>query len=106
MRNWPFLSLFVTLAVPQLLGVLLYFRLIRFSKKLAFALGFLAPGIVFFILAQSFFSAGFREAAARGDVGCGMPALAAAFMLLAGTALQLFVALIVQLVLLKRARLS
>ena len=106
MRNWPFLSLFCTLAVPQLLGVLLYFRLIRFSKWLAFALGSIAPAVLFFGLAHSFFSASLREVAARGEVGCGMPGLAVAFMLLAGTALQLFVALIVQLVLLKRARLS
>ena len=106
MPTWSFLALISTFAVPQLLGVLLYFRLIRFSKWLAFALGFLAPGIVFFILTYSFFSAGLSEAAARGEVGCGMPGLAAAFMLLTGTALQLFVALIVQLVLLKRARLS
>lgn len=106
MDYWPFLALFVTLAVPQLLGVLLYFRLIRFSKWLAFALGSLAPAVAFFILAYSFFSAGLSEAAAKGEVGCGMPGVAAAFMLLAGTVFQLFVALIVQLVLLKRARLS
>lgn len=105
MRIWPFLTLFSTLAVPQLLGVLLYFRLIRFSKWLAFTLGLLTPAILFFILVLSFFSAGLGDVA-RGDVGCGMASLAVAFMLLTGTALQLFVALIVQIVLLKRARLS
>ena len=91
---WRLLSLFSTFALPQLLGVLLYFRLVRFSRWLAFALGVLTPGLLFFYLAPSFFFAGLREAT---NNSCGMPALGAAVMLLFGTAVQFVVALIVQL---------
>lgn len=97
MAVWTLVSLVSVFVLPQLLGVLLYFRLIRFSKWLAFALGVLAPGVLFFVLGPAFFFAGLREAAARGEViSCGMPAVAAGFMLLLGTGVQLIVAFFVQ----------
>lgn len=98
---WTHLLLFSTFAVPQLLGVLLYFRLSRW-RRLAFTLGILTPVILFFFLSPLFFFAGLREAAARGELTCGMPALAAAFMVLAGSVVQLVVAFIIQLWLFKK----
>lgn len=98
MTLWESVSLLSTFVLPQLLGVLLYFRLIKFSKWLAFALGVLAPAVVFFFVAQSFFFAGLREAAERGEpMGCGMPGVAAGLILLLGTGASLLVALFVQL---------
>jgi hypothetical protein len=88
--------------LPQVLGVLLYFRFIRFSSWLAYILGVLTPAALFFYLAPSFFFAGLREAQLKGEVTCGMPAVAAAFMVLLGTASQVFVGLIVQLYLFRK----
>jgi hypothetical protein len=102
MALWTFLLLISTFALPQLLGVLLYFRLIRFSRWSAFTLGALTPGVLFFYLAPSFFFAGLREAQVKGEVTCGMPVLAAAIMVLLGTVAQVFVALIVQLYLFRK----
>jgi hypothetical protein len=100
---WGLLLLISTFVVPQLLGVLLHFRLIRFSKWLAFALGALTPAAAFFVLAPYFFFAGLREAASRGEVmNCGMPAMAAAFMVLLGTGVQVVVGLIVHVYLLRK----
>ena len=91
-----------TFVLPQLLGVLLYFRLIRFSRWVAFTLGVLTPAALFFYLGPLFFFAGLREAQVKGEVTCGMPALAAAFFVLLGVAAQVFVALVVQLYILRR----
>jgi len=100
---WRLSLLFSTFALPQLLGVLLYFRLVRFSRWLAFALGLLAPAVLFFFLAPAYFVAGMREIDG-GQPSCGMPAVAAAFMILSGTVAQLIVGLVVQLRLLRRRR--
>lgn len=102
MLLWTLLLLFSTFALPQLLGVLLYFRLARWPRWLAFTLGISTPVILFFFLSQLFFFAGLREAAARGEVTCGLPAMAATFMVLAGTVVQIVVALTVQLWLFKK----
>lgn len=100
---WGLLLLISTFVVPQLLGVLLHFRLIRFSRWLAFTLGALTPAAMFFVLAPHFFFAGLREAASRGEImPCGMPAVAAAFMVLSGTGAQVVVGLIVHVYLLFR----
>ena len=102
MTAWRFLLLAGVFVFPQLLGVLLYYRLSRAPRWFVFIAGALVPAMLFFWLAPIFFSAGLREPHARG--GCGMPALAAAFFLLAGTMLQLGAGLITQMVLLKRGR--
>jgi hypothetical protein len=86
-----------TFVFPQLLGLLLYFRLSRFPKWLAHAVGILAPAALFFYLAPLFFFSGFREAQMRGETfNCGMAAAAATALFLLGTAAELFVGLIVQ----------
>ena len=84
-----------TFVFPQLLGVLLYFRLTRFPKWIAFILGVLTPPALFIFLAPSFFFDGLSEAQLKGE-RCGMPAAAAGFLLLLGTVAQAFVSLIVQ----------
>ena len=99
---WRWLLLISTFGFPQVLGVLLYFRLIRFSSRLACVLGVLTPAALFFYLAPSFFFAGLREAQLNGEVTCGMPAVAAAFMVLLGTAAEVCVGLIVQLYLFRK----
>jgi hypothetical protein len=90
-------------AFPQLLGVLLYFRVSRVSRWLAVIAATLAPALFFFWLTRMLFMAQMREAYARGEV-CGMPGLACAILLLAGTTIHLVVALITQLALLASRR--
>ena len=98
-----FLLLAVILVFPQLLGILLYFRLSRAPRWLAFILAALAPAIVFFFLAPIHLFAGMREGYARGE-GCGMPVMAATLMLFAGTIIELGGGLFAQVVLVTRRR--
>jgi hypothetical protein len=84
---WVLLTLLSVMAIPQLLGVLLFFRLVRFSRWLAFILGTLAPPLVFFFLLARIASASFAEA--KEPMSCGMAAVAVGFMILMGTAVHL-----------------
>ena len=81
------------LVYPQLLGVLLFLR-IRRLKLLATIVGVLAPPILFFFLSPIYLFAGIREAQAKGELTCGMPALGALMLVFIGTALEFFFALI------------
>jgi hypothetical protein len=101
---WRLLALGSMFVFPQLLGVLLYFRLVRRSRRLAFALGFLVPAVLFFFLAPLFFFAGFPEAESNRQGGCGMASMAAALIVVAGTAAELIVSVPVQLYLFRRNR--
>ena len=83
------LSLFV---FTQLLGVLLYFRLARLPKWVAFIFCVVGTTFAFLYLSPLYFFAGLREAQLRGELNCGMPAAAAAVMVLIGTGFQLFIA--------------
>ena len=83
-------------AFPQLLGILLYFRLRRAPRWLAAIVAALAPGVVFLWLSPIFLFAGLREAYATGEVRCGMPALGALMMLFAGTTFQLLLSVTTQ----------
>jgi hypothetical protein len=89
---------FCMFAFPQLLGILLYFRLSRVSRWLAVIVAALAPAFIFFWLTRIFLFAELREVYARGE-GCGMPALGAALLLFFGTAIQLVLGVIAQVVL-------
>ena len=100
-----FLLFASVLIFPQLLGILLYYRLSRAPRWIAAIAAGLLPAIVFFWLAPLFFFAGIREAYARGErTGCSMPSLAAAFFVLAGTVGQLFVGVFAQMILSARRR--
>ena len=100
---WRFLLLFGIFAFTQLLGVLLYFRLRWAPRWIAVIAGILAPAVFFVFLAPIFLFAGMREAS-DGRPGCGNPAMGAILLLYAGTIVQLFVGLVVQMVLLARRR--
>ena len=101
---WRFLLLASTFVLPQLIGVLLFFRLVRRSRWLAFAFGILVPAGLFLYLAPLFFFPAGTETLNRS--GCGMPALAAALMVLAGTVAELIVSLPIQLYLFRHNRRS
>lgn len=95
---WRYLLLISVFAFPQLLGILLYFRLGRAPRWMAVIAGVMSPAIVFVLLAPIFIFAGVREAYARGEA-CGMPALAAVIFLFFGTIIQLVLAVISQVIL-------
>jgi len=108
METWLIVGRFLLfgsiLIFPQLLGILLYYRLSRAPRWIAAIAAALLPAIVFFWLGPIFFFAGIREAYARDRSGCGMPAVAAGILFLAGTTIQLLVGLFTQIVLSARRR--
>jgi hypothetical protein len=93
------LSFISLLVFPQLLGVLVYFRLTRLPNWIAVTLAALTPPLVFFFLSPVFFFAGMREAQAKGELTCGMPAMAALMMVFTGSIAEFLGGLIVQSVL-------
>jgi hypothetical protein len=100
---WRFLLLAVILVFPQLLGILLYFRLSRVPRWVAAIAAALAPAVFFFWFTRLLMIAAFRETYAHGE-GCGMPAVAAGILLLAGTTIQLFGGIFTQMILSSRRR--
>lgn len=86
---WALLTWVSVMAIPQLLGVLLFFRLTRYSRWLALLFGTLAPPLLFFSLVASITSASFRAAEAKGPVPCGNAAVAVGIIILLGTAIHL-----------------
>ena len=100
---WRFLLLAGLLVFPQLLGVLLYYRLRRAPRWFAFIVAALVPALVFFFLSPIYFFAGIREAYDRGE-RCGMPAMGAILLVFAGTIMQLGAGLFTQMVLATRRR--
>jgi hypothetical protein len=74
---------------PQLLGILLYFRLSRVPRWVAAIAAALAPAVFFYWFTRLLMIAEFHRAYPDGHATCGMPAVAAAFLLLLGTAVQL-----------------
>lgn len=93
-----FLALGAALVFPQLLGILLYFRLSRVPRWVAAIAAALAPAIFFFWFTRLVMIAGFRAAYPHGTT-CGMPALAAALILLGGTIIQLIFGVFTQIIL-------
>ena len=93
-----------TVVFPQVLGVLLYFRLHRAPGWVRVIASTLAPAVIFFFLAPILLFAGLREAQVAGKLNCGMPAMGAILLLYVGTIFQLFMSLIVQGVLFRRRR--
>lgn len=95
---WRFLSLISIFAFPQLLGILLYYRLSRAPRWVAVIAGIIVPAVSFVLLAPIFLFAGAREAYGRGEM-CGMPAFAAVMLLFIGTIIQLVLAVVSQVIL-------
>jgi hypothetical protein len=96
---WRLLELISIFAFPLLLGILLYYRLSWAPRWLAVIAASLAPAIFFFWLGPIYFFAGLREAYASGKETCGMPAMAATILVFFGTAIELFLGLVIQAVL-------
>ena len=94
---WGFLLLATIFAFPQLLGILLYFRLSRAPRWLATIAGALAPAVIFFALAAIFLTAKSGEDANRP--GCGLAALAVVVFLYGGTIVQLVLGVVTKMVL-------
>ena len=95
---WRFLLLISVFTFPQLLGILLYFRLSRAPRWLAAFAGIIAPAILFVFLAPIFFFGGLREAQPNRAT-CGMPALAAMMLVFIGSIIQLVLGIFSQLIL-------
>ena len=69
---WNLFLFFSILVVPQLLGVLVYFRIRKYHDFLAHLVGVLLPPIVFFYLSGGIFiSSPAREAESQGERVCG-----------------------------------
>lgn len=90
---WRLLLLGSLFVFPQLLGILLYFRLSRAPRWLAALAAMLAPAIIFVWLAPILLFEGLRKADATRPV-CGMPALGGILILFAGTTIHLVLGLI------------
>ena len=98
-QAWRWLLLAGVFVFPQLLGILLFYRLHRAPRWVARTAAILAPAVLFFFLAPILFFTGLREAAARGEVNCGMPAVAAGIIVIFGTLIQLVLSLVTHVVL-------
>jgi hypothetical protein len=90
---WRFLLLASIFVFPQLLGILLYFRLRWAPRWVAAIACALAPAILFVLLAPIVLFAGIRE-----DATCGMPAFGAILMLYAGAIIHLGLGLFTQII--------
>ena|ERR1041385_4029026 len=99
---WNFASLFSVFAVPQLLGVLVYFRLRRLRKLLAHIAGFLLTTTSFLCLSYLFFL--YLPAKAHPEEGCGLPLMGALLMTMGGTVMTISISLAVQAILMQRTR--
>ena len=89
-------------AVPQLLGVLAYFRFRRRHDLLAHLVGFTIPPVLFFFLARIVLVYSYYKA--HPDDRCGGALIGAAFIILFGTVAQLIFGLIAQIALHGRHR--
>ena len=101
---WKLLLLLSLFVFTQLLGVLLYFRLARLPKWLARCFCVVGTTFAFLFLSPLYFFAGFKEAQLRGELNCGMPAMAATLLVLIGTGFQLIIAAVIQVWLSRRGR--
>ena len=92
-----------TMFLPQLLGVLVYFRMRRFPK-LAHLTGFLLTTLFsFFLLLTTLFTI-YPSQAQPGEHVCGLYAMAIGMMVLFLTTVQIILSLIAQSLLFKRYR--
>ena len=100
---WKLLLFFSVFALPQLLGVLAYFRLRRFHNLLAHLVGFLIPPALY--LCFSLLLSDYLRQTGPTQKGCGMAAVAAGFIILiGGTGAQIIFSLTAQLTLRGRHR--
>ncbi|SRR6266404_1806074 len=91
---WALFLLFSLLAVPQLLGILAYYRVVKFHKRLAHLVCFLVPPATFYYLSWRIWF--HSENAAQAHDGCGMAALAGVFIIVLGTFAQIWCSMLMQ----------
>jgi hypothetical protein len=96
--------MFGMIGVPQLLGVLAYFRVRKYHDFIAHIVGFLIPPALFFYLSRVMLISSVEES--QGERVCGTYIGMMAIMILFGTGVQIFLSLIAQLVLHGRQRTS
>jgi hypothetical protein len=102
---WNLFLIFSVLSVPQLLGLLAYFRVRKYHDFTAHLLGFVIPPILFFYLTGVIiFSSAARGAQSRGEEVCGTFAGMMSLMILLGAGVQMFFSLVAQIVLHARHR--
>ena len=102
--TWRLLLLLSMLGMPQLLGILAYFRIRKHHNVLAHVIGILIPPILFFFLSQVILNSSVREIQTKGERVCGTYLGMMAIMILFGTGVQMFFSLIAQLMLHGRHR--
>ena len=98
---WNFVSLASIIAFPQLVGVLLYYKLTWARRSVAAIIAALAPAVLFFLLARIILVARLRVAFPEPRT-CGGPVLAALFAMYVGTIIQMVLGVITQVVLSRR----
>ena len=101
---WNLFLLLSMLTMPQLLGVLAYFRIRRYQRFVAHLAGVLIPPILFFYFAWLHWV--YLPQKEHANEGCGMAGVAAAFIVLLGTGAQIFFSLVAQLILRARHKMS
>ena len=90
---WNLLLLLSVLAMPQLLGVLIYFRIRRYNGFLGHISGSLLTTVSFFYLASLFWV--YLPAKSHPYERCGLPILGALGMLLFGTFITVVFSLLI-----------
>ena len=93
--TWGIIQLFSIFAMPLLLGVLAYYRIVRYQRTIAHVVGFLIPPLMFFYLASLFWV--YLPAKAHPHERCGMPAMAAMMMVWLGMFATIVASLVFQL---------
>jgi len=91
---WNFLLLFCLIAFPQLLGVLVYFKLKPVHRWLARVAGTLLPVIVFIGFSWMVFI--YRYYKLHPDDRCGGQLFGASLFILIGTVLEIVLSVVVQ----------
>lgn len=93
---WALLKLSGLLGVPQLLGVLVYFRLRKRHDFLAHLAGFLTPPLLFFYLSRTLLLSSAQELQAQGGRACGTHPGMMGLVIFCVAGLQMCFALIAQ----------
>jgi hypothetical protein len=97
---WNLFLLFSVFIVPQLLGLLAYFRIRHYQRALAHLAGVLIPPGMFFYFALM--EMVYLPQRNHPSDGCGMAAAAGFFIALLGAGAQTGISILIQLVLSKR----
>ena len=94
---WFLLEAVSLLAVPQLLGALVFFRLQRYQQLVAHLIGFLLAISSFLFLSYLFWV--YLPAKAHPEERCGLPILGAISVVLLGTLMSACFSVVIQLAL-------